>query len=448
MRGIRRLLKTRFHDDAVLLQACDWYRRLGLYREGFRLLDISDALKGRHAAGSRTGRRLLWAARFLNLLGASHFAVQLVRTLRISSVEDHRIAGNVFLSNDEFADALRHFEAMLAHPLFAGDYTGRLAKIAYADSLCGLGRFQEAMALAEKTAQASPEPLLRGIALQAQGEYLARAGKFREALRVLKVAARHFPEGDETFDFAVLLKWQGDCHAKLGKTRQGKSELARAFMLMKTPGARAETWLGVLRLQEELGFISSSDGQSLRHYPAFSQRGPRGRRAFGSSNAFLKIDLDRDEYSEAPKRYLGIPLELRCLALLALSMPWGIEAERLKALLWPESLWSYEQLDRRLEQLLWRVRTRYGMEVLVQAGALSLAQRSLKRIQVWDGGGRLPPSFLAECSEERKLFTGGDLGDFYELSRTARSLYLDEWARSGWIQRSGKSPRFQYIVNC
>src|SRR5688500_6781107 len=66
-------------DDSRLLECCDWLRRLGLFAEGLRLLDLESALRSGSAQRSKKwGRRLFWAARFLNLMGAAGYARILV----------------------------------------------------------------------------------------------------------------------------------------------------------------------------------------------------------------------------------------------------------------------------------------------------------------------------------------------------------------------------------
>ncbi|MEK7691904.1 MAG: hypothetical protein AAB425_12895, partial [Bdellovibrionota bacterium] len=58
------------------LQASEWYRRLGLYSEALGVLNLGARNQGRrllertHDTNSGDGKRLLQAARILNLLGA------------------------------------------------------------------------------------------------------------------------------------------------------------------------------------------------------------------------------------------------------------------------------------------------------------------------------------------------------------------------------------------
>ena len=95
-------LKKCGRDPEAVFQACDWYRRLGLFREGLRLLDLPTILKPE--SGSR--RRSYWAARLLNSLGATEFAVDLVNRFSPGNHEECRIAGNIYLSAFDSEKAL------------------------------------------------------------------------------------------------------------------------------------------------------------------------------------------------------------------------------------------------------------------------------------------------------------------------------------------------------
>src|SRR5688572_13794514 len=94
-----RLNKTARKKELFVL--CDWYRRLGLYEEGFRLLELKNQkqrLQAKAESGTYEGMRLLWAARFLNLLGAWEHALLLLSAIRITDLEGIRLAGNIFLT--------------------------------------------------------------------------------------------------------------------------------------------------------------------------------------------------------------------------------------------------------------------------------------------------------------------------------------------------------------
>lgn len=439
---LRKLEKKARKNAELLAWVCDGYRRLNRYEDGFRLVGPSTAIKRAEPSDSLAGTRLLWAARFLNLLGASPYALQLAASIRPVGWKDHRIIGNLHLANFDCEHALPFFEKMLelCPPDERSSYAGRLSRIDWADALDGVDRTDEALAAVTAVFQDSSEPYAQAMALQARGEYLARIGRYPEAFQTLEKAARLFPQDDRTPDFAFLLKWLGYAEGRMGQKEQAQERFSQALSILLIPDQRPEAWLDVVRLQHELGLLSEEHSHALCRYPGlapcFQKRLPPAR---ATAPASLRIDLHRTEWFREDRSHWGLDLELKLLAFLTLASPWGISAERLKPLLWPEDLYSYPQLSERLRKLLVRVESRFGVEILDRKGFL-LLQGNAPQVVPGPGDGR--PSFL----EGRSSFAPAEMGEYYDLKRTQRAQVLQQWIDRNWIQREGSAARPVYRV--
>ena len=442
--AIRLWLRTYKDQEAALLQACDWYRRLGLFRDGFRRVQAS-------AHGSPLVR--LWEARFLNLVGATDFAVQLALALAdeptLATGEASRILGNIHLSDFDYARARRHFEMMRRRAQDPTAYLYRLGTLGLADSLAGQGELEPAIEIARKVAAESSEHTLKAVAFTALGEYQLTSGKNAEALASLSFARRLLPVGDRTNDAGFLHKWLGVALYRQGRAGEGRASLEEAFSILARPGIKAETWLDVLRLRRELGDLSALDSARLAAYPGLSA-GFRRRLSVptqgeaGPADAALRLALDRGEFANEPGRSLALPLELRLLGLLRRSHPWTLSRTRLKMLLWPGEAGAFLELEGRLQQLLHRATRCYGILFTAKDGELGLAECSAKTVHVtWaDGTAVSPPEFL----RGRSRFRPREVREHYGIGATRTCHYLSQWRRAGWISPSGQGAGRVYLV--
>lgn len=448
--AIARYLKAQKGAATATFQACDWYRRLALYKEGLTLVQPERRKAvSRVSSKSSQGKSKLWFARFLNLMGASEFALLTIERVEMHTAIDHRIAANVYLTNFEHEKALRHFQLMAKLEADPESYSARLAMISFADALMGAGQASEAIAIAKGIHEKSPEPLLKGISLQALGEYHACSGQLEQALEMLERAKSFFPAGDQTPDFGMVLKWLGYVYVKTGKSEKGAALIEQAMALLNKPQYRPEGWLDVMRLRVNLGLASQGEALQLLHYPGT----PKNFRAllpqatahvFGDAKrARIKIHLASDEYELEGQRFLGLPLELRLLGLIGCTQSWGLNATRARCLLWATEPEAFLQHENRLHKLIARIRAQYNVDVQYENGLLRLSERAAMQVAIESSpDSKLAPLFL----RERKEFTGGDVSQFYSISRTQRAEYLREWEARGWIKSSGKHPRLRYLV--
>jgi tetratricopeptide (TPR) repeat protein len=329
-------------------------------------------------------------------------------------------------------------------------YGSRLSRLSLADALSGQGHHDEAITFAREVHEHSTEPLLCGIALQAQGEYHAQAGRFGEALALFELAQPLYPAGDQSPDFALLLKWRGYVHAHLGDRRKGTQLMDAAIKILRKPGIRFEAWLDILRLKYLVGILSKKEQTTLANYPGLAPGFKSQLTSLSTSfdpdvpiPTHFFIDLASNEYFVRGQAHLGIPLELRALAYLRLTGEWGVSMVRLKGLLWKDQANAYLQLEGRLHQVFRILRVEHTIEVMLIQGLASLSPDSLSRVSVVSEQ-TVPgfPRFLRSRAE----FTRAEHERHYRLSRAQSSVWIIEWERSGWITREGQGPATRYRV--
>jgi tetratricopeptide (TPR) repeat protein len=436
VRGQRKSLASR-------LEACDWLRRLGLYRDGFLLIRPARWSLREVSAATLEGEQLLWAARFLNLTGATSHALMIAQRLQPESAADHRVIANIFLSADEAAKALVHFRAAERLQKNPNDYSARLAQVGLADALALTGDVDRALRKVRSVRAAPDEKLLRGILLQAEGEYLARDGRFSEARKIFERAISDYPEA-ETPDHGILYKWYAFVLARTGRNALARRYFDRAFRILSAPSIKSEAWLEVLYLKNEAGLARPDEVEALHLYPRSNPaREPRTLRWTrpNSAKPTWKISLPRQEYQHGSQRKFSLPLEVRLLGLLRLAGPYGISQVTLAALLWPDEPGSFAELETRLFQLLNRLRRKHRITWSVREGVVRLSVGMIARIVVETGAGPAPLLFF----ERQKRFTASEFARFYGSSRSRAAVRLNEALNLGWIRRgtaSGRKPAY------
>lgn len=457
---ISRFLRKAGKREAVF-QACDWYRRLGLHERGYRLLSLDEPIQSRASTRTFEGQRTLWAARFLNLMGATEFAIALLAHVEPESSDDHRIVGTLYLAHFDHRLAARHFERMNALDPDPARYVSRLARINWSDALAGLGDSDGAVRQAEKVFEASSEPLLRGISLQAQGEYLARAGRYELASERLKRAQPFFPGGDRTVDMALLLKWLAYAEAKNGRIDEARARFAAAYDILRGTGLRAEAWMDVLRLMDDAGLLPAEDRARMARYPGLVPgfrallRAPSPRAAGAearegveatSSRRWL-IDLARGETTRGGAHRLGVSTEIRALAYVALAGPWGLPLVRLKSLLWPDEVHAFLYLGNRLQQIFLRLRREHAVRIEVSGGVVRLGgdgpggTDGVEAVEVVSEGSPHPSFFSGRAG-----FTRSEVESYYGLSQTQAWAALRGWKSRGWIREERRGMRTSYLI--
>lgn len=437
----------RFHrryrgDPETQFVACESLRRIGMFERGYTWVALEGRPREQLSVGSIEGRRLLWAARFLNLMGASEFALELIRYLRLegaspAAAEAHRIVGTMYLASFAHAEALRHFRRWAEIEPDLGSYRSRLNRMNLSDCHAGVGDYDEAVRLALsvfKETTSPQESLLRGIALGSAGEFECRRRRYDAALGWLEQAVGHFPPQDTTPDRAFVEKWRGFALCRLGRGSEGHACLARAFDWLRAAKLRPETWLDVLRLQKEVGApVQREHLDSLTCFPGLA---PGFKRLLGEATDHVPalpaqgwIDFCANEYrlSDAGP-CLGIPKELLLVAYLQLAHPWGLSRVRIKSILWPDSAHAFLQLESRLAKLIQRLRSIHQIHLELHDSVLRLgAELPIRITQNPDS----LPSFLRERNEP---FSRDSLANYYGLSTTQSWTWIRRWIERSWVE--------------
>jgi tetratricopeptide (TPR) repeat protein len=449
-RAIAEYAREEAHDPQAIIRACDWYRRLGLFRAGFLLVASALDAPTRAEPDTVEGRKLLWAARFMNLMGAGAFAVELVSRFTRHTPESRWISGNIFLVNYRHAEAYEQLRLLQADFGSLPEYARELSRLSLADAAAGCGRAAEAIALATEVLGRAKPGLARGIALQARAEYRLAEGDAAGALADLAEATPCFDFDDESPDFGVFLKWRGYARGLAGRLDEARADLERALGILRRPGMRPEAWLEVLRLREKLGLLDARDRRVLHAYPGLAagfgrQLGSAPERESPRRTPRIEIQLgaaesDAEEARLGGERFLGLSKELRLLAWIRETGRHGLHAEIAKTLLWPGEAFSYAKMDDRLQKLLGRIRSDLGAAVEVRKGTILLVARSSAEIGVRIAA---RPSFLSHAVAP---FSGGEVSRYYTVSKSRRAGHLADWEKRGWISRSGAGPRWVYRV--
>lgn len=447
---IQAFLKSR-GDLASTIQACEWYRRLGWFREAYLLIAPKRWRLTVMSTRDPEGRLLLWCARFLNLQGATAYALAILKRLQCHTSQDFRVAATIYLSAYDYANAVGYFRRAQAIEPDPGSYPARMGLIGLCDGLAGLNRYKEAIERVRGIPAHPDEKLLHGILLQAEGEYLAGTGEFKSALRKFEAARPYFATPDPSPDHALLFKWLGYVKGSLGDLREAKALFKSSLRILKAPHIRAEAWLEVHRLMFQLGLLPNREVAYLSVYPglpeAFLARKGMPQESFLAAKPGkerIRIDPSRDEWVFRGKHHLRVPKEVALIGLLKRSGHHGISLMRLKPLLWPGEVGAFLQLDQRIFQLLKRIRETFRLRARVRDGVVALEPESLAQVAVEADHAPALPSYY----EKNPIFSARDFAKYYGLGKTRASIFLKNDLENGRLQiePSVGAARFLYRV--
>ncbi|MBS1961425.1 MAG: hypothetical protein JST04_04360 [Bdellovibrionales bacterium] len=446
-KGIRLFLKKEGARPAGRAQVAEWYRRLGLYREAYLAVAPKDWKLPRQGGDPELTETFVWTAYTLDLQGAGPYAMALLARLAPETLSALSIAGTIEMSNSAFASAVKHFQAYFERFTGAEGYPQKMLRLSLADSLVGLGRFDEAFAELAKVRAEPGERFLSGILYQVAGEYHARRGDHARALEEMERAVGFFPPGEGTVDSAFLDKWRGVALAGLGRTDEARAAFARAHAVLDKPDHRPEMLLDVYACMDRAGLLDDETGAIIAAYPGLSAdflATKPGLRApspwIGNPGAPILLYPTRDEWVEGGKRRLGIPLEVELLGYVRAADRIGISIERLKPLLWPDEVSAFLQLDARIAKLLQRLRTEYGVALKIESGRIRADETVRKEVAVETGRTPRPWTF-AENHEE---FEAGAFAEHYGLGRTIAFKRLTDAVESGRLAKRADGRRVLY----
>ena len=219
-------------DGTASLQILEWYRRLGLYREAFRL--CSRHLKDKtHLGDPKTVKRLyFWAALLYDYLGVGALALDFARNSSPHDARDYHILADIFASDGEFSDARKNYEEAIRLETEPLSRKARLARIGLAEALLELDEAPKAIELMQRELTLTEDPAALGVIYRCLGKFHARLKQFETAHEYLLRCQKFIPAQDRTTDRAIWLKWWGYTLAKLGQVDQGLKAIDESERLL------------------------------------------------------------------------------------------------------------------------------------------------------------------------------------------------------------------------
>ena len=370
-------------------------------------------------------------ARFLQELGAYDHARALLKLVHPESAEEFFLLGFVRGGLRDEAESIVHLrEAVRLAPgqkryrlelarrhLERGNLKGAIAELSAFDLQRDFSEFDELVVLAELRLAAGDSGAAIGI------------------VRRLERDCLNLDPGDP--HLGALHQLLACAYAKLGHTGAAFSAFQKATRIFQRPGVRREWLHRLVRRKVMTGFATEIEARRIAVHDGMSCN------VFGDwTAARLKIDLNRNEYLDGKTMHARIPLEVRLLASLRIAEEWGVPGATAKSNLWPDEIYSIQQLEARLKALLHRVRNRLGFRVWVEAGTLFLKAEDFRKIAVSSGGPPLAPTFLETTGA--RPFRGDAVELFYGISASGRKLLMRAWLSEGWISAEGSGKGQQY----
>ncbi len=256
--------------------------------------------------------------------------------------------------------------------------------------------------------------------------------------------------------FAFTRIWLATLQAKAGNLEAAREEFARSVLWFreKLPDYIPVRVLDTFYWKSKVLPLTASEQDLLLNYPGppphlrrFRNQMKRGSNTLLPASAGpqvkWKIAPKADEYWINGQPQLGVPLEIRLLAIIRRSGSLGIHRNLAKALLWPHELRLYFQLDGRLAKLLERLRSVHGIEVETDRECYFLSEGNSEQIEVDRIAVR--PQFLVKQGQHD--FGWEDVARHYCLGPTQTRATLRAWALRGWISKRGTGRFTRYILN-
>ncbi len=431
------------------IKASNWLRRVGLTRDAFKMIAPKNWNFEKAKTDPELSKQFLWTARMMNLLGATRFALKIIRNSNLESFEDYLVAGNIYLTDYDYESALKCFEfaCKKANAKEKKLYSFRMGLVGLADCLAGLKRYSEAINQLNQIQVSKDEGLLQGILFQAKGEYLAQKGEFKKSFDILNKAQQFFPYEEQSADRAFLYKWLGYVEANLGNITKSKEYFYKALQILCSGEYRPESWLECLYLMHQMNLLPQDQLIILFSYPDLPQQ-IRKRYSMPSS---LSIWMPNSEYVLMPfrnewihngKYHAGMSLSLLLLSHLIVVGDRGLPSQRVKPILWPDEFASFDQLTERLERLLARIKKEWAISTKTENGIIKIVEGDLSRFSVEVLQWRAPMSFY----EKHNQFSAIEFGNYYGLQKSSAHEFLKTEVYKNRLTENKVQRSIQYVV--
>ena len=430
---IQRFLKDH-DDDAAIFKACGWYRRLGLYREGYLLVVPKSWRLAVQSTATPEGMHLLWCARFLNLMGAREHALQILSRLQFVGSAPLAIAGDIYFRAYEFEKSCQAFEEGFALETNHESWKARMAMISHASSLQALGENSRALEKLSTVKANDHEYIVRAYALNCEGRCWAGLGEFKKAHEKLSLARELFPGNKDTEYDARIAHALAYVKAKLGRIDEAKLLFREAAKVLSAPGMSTEIFFENLWFMHQVGLLQKKEIPYLAGYPglpdAFLKRaGMPPFPFFRAKKEKIRIMPSRREWTLRGKPRFGITKEVLLLAALKQSGHHGISLTRLKPLLWPDEPGSFGSLELRIFKLLKEIKTKYKFSAEVVRGIVFLSEQAHDQVSVETSLIPLPTQFY----ESHSSFTANEFASHYGFSKAQAARLLKSEVELGHL---------------
>jgi hypothetical protein len=454
-RGVRGLLGEFPDSLPVRLRALDWFWRSGLQREGLKLAIPEGKLLLTDVTPEKLGNeRTLWLMIFVIGQSGWPYAWRWLGLVGANSPKERGLLSQVLMDLGEYRRAWELVQD------FSVDATLHVGITRLMIAWRG-GYHQDGLRSAEHLLRQLPETdwITRwwtGCLL----EYFK--GRLREPAAALnRFLAIDSGSPDAPLKaprlYALTRIWLGLLRAESGDRNGALLDFETAEIWFKSHVADYVP-LRLLDLyfwKEQAGLLSESERLVILEYPGPPPAVRRCRarlRQEEKNRVRVRAEGDRIRWQNSPKAdeyscdgsvRLGIPLELRLLALLSRAGRLGLHRNLAKALLWPEEVRNFFQLDGRLAKLVERLREVYELNVAFEKECFFLSEADLGRVVV-NHDLRRPEFFQTQGDRE---FLWEDVARHYRLGATQARGALRKWLEGGWIFKVGSGRLTRYRVS-
>ena len=445
-RLIPKYLKFHRSSSESLYEASEFYRKITDYRNALRLLPKMERTQASASKVSEADTKLeLQLARLLNLLGASNYALRIVERIRAEGRAKSKIEMvEIYHCNYKYAEVVTLLGSDYPIPESEPWHQDWLLHIYLSQALAELKHTDLAIARMERMRGLSASPLIQAIALCFKGKFHMTAGEPDKALPSLLESQLFFEDNDQTADHAILQTLLGECFLELRKFQEAEKALKKALKILFRPGLKPEEWIEIPLLLERIP----------GHRKLNQRLAPRLRAAYGPDYSPLRIadrehlgkedqifslskieakrkkrhfDRTSDTAWSGQKARLGLDLVDDLICNLVYAGEYGIPQFRLYELLWPNEPFSFDQHQKRLEDVVGRARVK-GYKVSWNDLHLRLMSTDVTAT------GR-PERLIRGHSFLLKypVFTRTDVQRYFSISSAGARALCRDWLQSGLV---------------
>ncbi len=457
-RKIFAFLKNERSTLTARLQVALFYFHLQDFRAAIKYVPLHEILNTNVTKWRRIEVEcLVFAARILNVLGASAYAFNLLEKIPEKQLEPfNRYVAGIFCTNRRFREAIPIFTSLVSSQAPSDEDSA----LPLARCFSGMGRYAEAFETIEQYMKSidTGNPSLAAAAYSVLGEAHLLANQAPKARRALQSALDLYGKLPASNNVAYPVLWMGGCCAIERKPQQAKVFFKKAWELFYRQGLHPESWLQIYYWQGLSEFLESKvmpDSWSrLVAYPG-SWPGSLSDCSFRRlveewTNLPEEIFLSVGGISKRiPPRHLevlstsqesaGLPEQL--LINLILAGEKGVPAFREYELLWPNQVHAVSQLPKRFEQLCFRLRQN-GLGVESSQG-----QHLYKGREIFVCWTKQPTDSFREFLKSHPRFQRPAVERYFKVSKGKAAQLCQQWVHEGRVSREnfGRATVYQTL---